>query len=153
MKLSPPNFYRPQWSCGQGYVFTRICDSVHRGVSASVHAGIPPPMRRPPPRGVPQRTPPRSRPPSPREADSSIRSMSDRYASYWNAFLSVTCMPTTNWFPCDHYPGCIGPHCTTLQGPSPCHLVHDSPASDIWWSRFETCSNIHIHTCFLIIDS
>ena len=25
------NFYRPQRSCGQGYVFTRVCDSVHRG--------------------------------------------------------------------------------------------------------------------------
>ena len=42
----------------------------------------------------------------------------------------------------DHYPGCIGPHCTTLQGPGPCHLLHDPPASDIWWSRFETCSNL-----------
>ena len=27
------NFYRPQRSCGQGYVFTRVCDSVHRGGS------------------------------------------------------------------------------------------------------------------------
>ena len=35
-------YYRPQRSCGQGYVFTRVCDSVNRGVSASVHAGIPP---------------------------------------------------------------------------------------------------------------
>ena len=26
---------------GQGYVFTHVCDSVHRGGSASVHAGIP----------------------------------------------------------------------------------------------------------------
>ena len=25
------NFYRPQWSCGQGYIFTPICHSVHRG--------------------------------------------------------------------------------------------------------------------------
>ena len=24
-------YYRPQRSCGQGYVFTRVCDSVHRG--------------------------------------------------------------------------------------------------------------------------
>ena len=23
-------YYRPQRSCGQGYVFTRVCDSVHR---------------------------------------------------------------------------------------------------------------------------
>ena len=26
-------YYRPQRSCGQGYVFTRVCDSVHRGRS------------------------------------------------------------------------------------------------------------------------
>ena len=30
----------PATKLGQGYVFTRVCDSVHRGVSASVHAGI-----------------------------------------------------------------------------------------------------------------
>ena len=35
-------FYRRQRSCGQGYVFTPVCDSVPGGVSASVHAGIPP---------------------------------------------------------------------------------------------------------------
>ena len=49
-------FYLPQRSCGQGYVFTRVCNSVHGGGSASVHAGIPPPgadippgSRHPPP--------------------------------------------------------------------------------------------------------
>ena len=50
-------------------------------MSASVHAGMqyppdgepPPPMENPPP-----------------EADSSIRSTSSRYASYWNAILFVT---------------------------------------------------------------
>ena len=26
------NIYRPQRTCGQGYVFTCVCDSVHRGV-------------------------------------------------------------------------------------------------------------------------
>ena len=41
-------FYRPQRSCGQGYVFTRVCDSVHGG-SASVHAGIPPACQGDPP--------------------------------------------------------------------------------------------------------
>ena len=30
----------PATKLGQGYVFTRVCDSVHRGVSAPVHAGI-----------------------------------------------------------------------------------------------------------------
>ena len=81
--------YRPQRSCGQGYVFTRVCNSV-RGGSVSVHAGIPPweqtPRADPPGSRHPQsRHPPRSR--HPPKADSSIRSMSDRYASYCNAFL------------------------------------------------------------------
>ena len=49
------------------------------GVSASVHAGIPPPQSRPPGADPP------------READSGIRSMSGRYASYWNAFLFSCC--------------------------------------------------------------
>ena len=30
--------YQPQQSCGQGYVFTRVCDSVHRGGVLSQHA-------------------------------------------------------------------------------------------------------------------
>ena len=143
-------FYWPQQSCGQGNIFTPVCHSVHRGVSASVHAGIPPPRSRDPlgadtppradnppgvdtpwsrppqskhppgadtpprsrhppgadipgvytpqeqtpPRGaaIPKSrytpTPPRSRHlPFPLEADSGIRSMSGRYASYWNVFL------------------------------------------------------------------
>ena len=78
---------------GQGNVFTGVCDSVHRGGSASVHAGIPLPPSRNPPRADPpgpgrpprsRQTPPHSTPP---EADCSIRSTSGRYASYWNAFL------------------------------------------------------------------
>ena len=76
-----PDFYRPQRSCGQGYVFTRVCDCVHMRVSTSVHAGIP--ARTPPPPPPPLG----STHPPPREADSGIRSMSGRYASYWNAFL------------------------------------------------------------------
>ena len=73
-------FYRPQRGCGQGNIFTPVCHSVHRegGVSASVHAGIPPPkadtaQSRHPPRtrhtpsraDVPPRTwhPPGTRPP------------------------------------------------------------------------------------------
>ena len=47
-------YYRPQRSCGQGYVFTRVCDSVHRG---SLRAGrtprqgeLLPGPGRPPPR-------------------------------------------------------------------------------------------------------
>ena len=62
----PCHFYRPQRSCGQGNVFTGVCDSVHRGrVSASVHVGIPhsPGSRHPPLEQTPpwEQTPPQSR--------------------------------------------------------------------------------------------
>ena len=76
-------------------------------VSASVHAGIPPPRadtpaprgrhplgadtprsRHPPGADTPwEQTAPRGADSPLREADSGIRSMSGRYASYWNAFL------------------------------------------------------------------
>ena len=116
--------YRPQRSCGQGNIFAPVCHSVHRRVSASVHAEIPqpppppadtpqsrhptgadtPPWSRPPPKQTwhpreqtcppreqtcPPRadTPPGADTPPPHEADLGIRSMSGRYASYWNAFL------------------------------------------------------------------
>ena len=98
---------------GQGNIFTSVCLSTGGGgVSASVHAGIPPlwsrhppgadthspseqtpPGRRDPPwtRHPPSRHPPdQATPPgpgTPREADCSIRLTSGRYASYWNAFL------------------------------------------------------------------
>ena len=50
----------PATKLGQGYVFKRVCDSVHRGwVSASVHAGIHPPDQTP--------FPPGAHTPSPRE--------------------------------------------------------------------------------------
>ena len=65
-------FYR----CGQGYVFTRVCDSVHRGVCLSAcwdtappqEGGTPcqgdPPPRRRAPRGPPKKeTSPERRPP------------------------------------------------------------------------------------------
>ena len=96
--------YRPQRSCGQGYVFTRVCDSVHRGGVS--RQGEPPGQGEPPPDQAdppgrenpprPGRTPPgrenppgpgRPPPPPPLEADSRIWSTSGRYASYWNAFL------------------------------------------------------------------
>ena len=40
------HFYRPQRSCGQGYVFTSVCDSVHRG---GVSGRENPPARETPP--------------------------------------------------------------------------------------------------------
>ena len=84
--------YRPQRSLGQGCIFTGVCDSVHRGGSASVHAGIPhPPSRQPPRTSHPPRTrhPPDQAPPPPRSSRAylEIRSTSGRYTSYWNAIL------------------------------------------------------------------
>ena len=91
-------------------MFLQVCVCPQGGrVSASVHAGMPyPPPRmenpprmesprwRTPPNGEPPRmeNPPQMEeptphPPRPREADSSIRSTSGRYASYWNAFLFI----------------------------------------------------------------
>ena len=98
------NFYRPQRSCGQGNIFTPVCHSVHRGgVCLSACWDATPPEQTPPPLDyvpsppdyVSPRTtyppPPDYVPPwttyPPRVADSSIRSTSGRYASYWNAFL------------------------------------------------------------------
>ena len=107
---------------GQGNVFTGVCDSVHRGVGGFLPQcmlGYPPdqtPLElTPPPRAdTPEdQTPPKTRPPlgadppwyqtppgpePPREADASIRSMSGRYASYWNAFLSTQCYRTLRYF-------------------------------------------------------
>ena len=88
-------FYKPQRSCGQGYVFTCVCDSVHRrGVCLSACWDTTPPEQTPPP---PEQTPPGSRhhhpqgrhphPPRSRPPTPGIRSMNGRYASYWNAFL------------------------------------------------------------------
>ena len=54
-----PLHYRRQRSCGQGYVFTRVCHSVNRRVSASVHAGIPHPrVDSPRADSPPEQTPP-----------------------------------------------------------------------------------------------
>ena len=55
-------FYRPQRSCGQGYVFTRVCDSVNGGeglrrIPPRDQADTPPDQGEPPPPG-PRRTPP-----------------------------------------------------------------------------------------------
>ena len=49
--------YRPQRSCGQGYVFTRVCDSVHRGIclSACWDTATPPKKEAPP--SLPRRPP------------------------------------------------------------------------------------------------
>ena len=103
--LSLNNIYRPQRSWAKVMFLQASVILSTGGGSASVHAGMPAPPRpgRPPPRtrqtplgpDIPpdQADPPRTRPPCPDqvdppwEADASIRSMSGRYASYWNAFL------------------------------------------------------------------
>ena len=78
------SFLPPTTKLGQGNVFTGICDSVNRGVSASVHAGIPPPptgadtpkeqmppQTRHPPRADPPGTdPPKQTPPPSLQAHS-----------------------------------------------------------------------------------
>ena len=86
---------------GQGNVFTGVCDSVHRGGLPQCMLGYHPPTTHPPDQTQPppNRPPPRTRPPMtrpppgadipPREADASVRSMSDRYAYYWNVFLLI----------------------------------------------------------------
>ena len=116
----------PATKLGQGYVFTGVCDSVHSGRSASVHAGIPPRSRHPPgadtpmgadlappeqtPHGI--RHPPRSRhPPTPlreqtppRRGCWEIRSTRGRYASYWNAILSYLETPSNSPIACSSEP-------------------------------------------------
>ena len=57
--------YRPQRSCGQGYVFTRVCDSVHRGGLRAA----PPRTRQTPPQGLAERTPRDQADPPPDQAD------------------------------------------------------------------------------------
>ena len=92
-------------SCGQGYVFTSVCHSVNEGGVCLSACWDTTPWEQTPPRadtplsgadtplpGADTHTPgadtPQEQTPnSPREADSGIRSMSGRYASYWNAFV------------------------------------------------------------------
>ena len=76
-------------SLGQGNVFTPVYDSVHRGVSATLPAGINTPSRQTP-RGRHSPPPGRHLPPGipPRFGYYGIWSTSGRYGSYSNAYLS-----------------------------------------------------------------
>ena len=66
MLLTSPHYYRPQRSCGQGYVFTRVCDSVNGGVSRDPPGpGRTPPDQEEPPRGP--GSPPRDQGEPPRD--------------------------------------------------------------------------------------
>ena len=98
--------YPPQRSCGQGNIFANVCHSVHRGgvciracwdTTPPWGADTPSPGEQthaPQIRHTPRSTyPPRAdiplpeqTPSPPPEAATGIRSMSGRYASYWNAF-------------------------------------------------------------------
>ena len=102
LNISVVHLLPPATKLGQGYVFTRVCDSVHRlGGYPSMHRGRPPskadPLaRRPPWQGDPPpwqgrrpwqgRPPGKAEPPPPlRSACWEIRSTNGRYASYCNA--------------------------------------------------------------------
>ena len=98
----------------EGYVFTRVCHSVHGGVCLSAcwvtpqEAGTPPPRSRHTPqeqtpprpradtplsRHPPEQAPPQEQttlPPSPGSSVCwEIRPTNGRYTSYWNAFLFI----------------------------------------------------------------
>ena len=97
----------PANEVSEGYVFTPVCHSVHRGVCASVHAGIhPQEADNPSPRKwvpslpgsrYPQeadtlpgsRHPPVSRHPPQCSECWDIWATSRLYASYWNAYLLI----------------------------------------------------------------
>ena len=62
----------PATKLGQGYIFTGLCDSVHRGGLPQCMLGYNLPREQAPPR---------------RRACWEIRSTRGQYASYWNAIL------------------------------------------------------------------
>ena len=83
------SFYRPQTKFAKVmFLHLSVSHSVHRGVSASVQAGIHPPQSRHPQEQTPPGayTPP-SRNLHLRSACWEIRTTSGQYASYWNAYL------------------------------------------------------------------
>ena len=110
--------YQPQQSCGQGNVFIWVCHSVHRGVSASVHAGIPHPQEQTPPgadtpgadtpwsrhtlqsrpprsRHPPEQTPPRSRHPpeqTPPRVDTPLGSRLWHTVNEWPVHILLECI-------------------------------------------------------------
>ena len=104
--LQWPSFYRPQRSCGQGNIFAPVCYFVHRGVCipACIAGGIPAclaaglgggvypsmPCSRSRGVGVYPSMPCSRSPGGGGVSQHALRSMSGRYASYWNAFLLMT---------------------------------------------------------------
>ena len=77
---------------GQGYIFTGVCDSVHRGgglPQCKLRYHLLPAKETPLARQTPpgQGDPPPARQTPLRSACWEIRSTSGRYTSYWNAIL------------------------------------------------------------------
>ena len=100
--LGLANIYRPQRCCGQGNVFTRVCDSVHRagvcpqcmlGYHHPLGPGTPPRTMLPRDQALPlDQAAPGTRHPL------AYRSMSSHYASYWNTFLfQKACVKNSVW--------------------------------------------------------
>ena len=88
--MLPETFGQYEFITGRNEVVAKVI-FLHLSVILFTGGGLPQCMLgyHQKPQAPPSR-PPRSRYlPPPREADSIIRSMSDRYASYWNAFLFV----------------------------------------------------------------
>ena len=119
-------------------IFLHLFVILFRGGSASVHAGMPPPppgsrdaipgsRHRHPPRSrhPPEQTPPAADTPPP-EADSGIRSMSGRYVSYWNAFLSCLFLLTSWTVVCLTQRYVEGPYCDQCSRDT-FHLSADNP--------------------------
>ena len=82
-------FYRPQRSCGQGYVFTRVCDSFTGG---GLRVGRPPG----------QGEPPRSRPPGQGEphpgADTPPGSRLQHTVNEWPVSILLECILVMTYF-------------------------------------------------------
>ena len=89
-------FLPPATKLGQGYVFTGVCDSVHRGGVCLTACWDATPPEQTPPSILGADTHPWSRHPLPRRACWEIRSMHGRYASYWNAILLNILIPVIN---------------------------------------------------------
>ena len=98
-------FLPPATKLGQGYVLTHVCDSVHRGGSATpppdrhLPGQVPPlgmhlPSGRHPPGQTPlgRHHPSPGQTPHPCAVHAGIWSTSGRYASYWNAILLINCL-------------------------------------------------------------
>ena len=82
-KAHPVLLLPPANEVCEGYVFTRVCHSVHRG---GTWAGIPQQVH-PTGQVPPWESTPWAGAPPPATVHARIRSTSGRYASHWNAFL------------------------------------------------------------------